>query len=100
MTIRTNPCPRCGSTRMHKFCGEKFLTIMKNAFPYYERDDKDDYIYLVHDDDLHAVAQEIALLTGPDHPEQCFWKGCHKPRLQSEHFCDDHLPAQPRDYRP
>jgi hypothetical protein len=60
MPDRTNPCPRCGSTLIHTDCGERFAEIMKRHFPYYEREDRDDYLYIVRKDDLLAAAQEMA----------------------------------------
>lgn len=41
-----------------------------------------------------------SLAPRPDYPEECFWKGCHKPRVASESFCDEHLPASRKDYKP
>ena len=58
---RTNPCPKCGSTLIHKDCGEPYALIMKLVFPYWQSEDRDDYFYLVRKDDLQRAAQEIAV---------------------------------------
>ena len=72
---RTNPCPKCGSTLIHKDCGEQFAEIMKLCFPYYEAEDKDDYFYLVRKDDLLKAAQQIAALPGEqDVPEKFLYR--------------------------
>lgn len=62
METRTNPCPKCGSTLIHKLCGQEFIEVMKRIFPYYESEDKDDYVYLVKKDNVCQAAQEIALI--------------------------------------